>query len=189
MGIAQNVPKFSIAHGSIPVKESMMKTVRLLLTLPVALLLTSCFTGLSVLPSIPREEVLSTVDFTKYAEEGFLVSAESLVDPYEPIGMMKYTTIPSAEYRQRVRVQTADGYTKEVHKWVIETIDYQEQLDRMVAEAKAMGADAIIDVKIYPTQRLYSGIKNPVNLEGYEISGYAVKRNGSAKSNQAMGDK
>ena len=160
----------------------MMKTARLLLALPVTLLLTGCFTGLSVLPSIPREEVLSTVDFTRYSEEGFLVSAESLVDPYEPIGILKYTTIPSAEYRQRVRVQTADGYTKEVHKWVIETIDYQEQLDRMVAEAKALGADAIIDVKIYPTQRLYSGIKNPVNLEGYEISGYAVKRNGHGKA-------
>ena len=51
----------------------------------------------------------------------------------------------------------------------------------MVEKAKSMGADAIVELKIKEKSEYYPSMMYPITLQGYDLSGFAIKRLGAFK--------
>jgi hypothetical protein len=143
--------------------------------LPVLLvfILSACTTTLNL---IPTETSYFGIDFRKYTSEGFLITPEKYLGEYESIGVVKYVIVPGAEYKVLNKVTYSDGTTQSIQKWVVNQITLSQGLDSLYHLSKAMGADAIVNFSSNTTQRNYQSIANPVTLEGYELSGFAIKR-------------
>ena len=55
-------------------------------------------------------------------------------------------------------------------------MDVNSGLDTLYMFCKNMGADALMNFKVTPVQENYSFITNPITIEGFELSGYAIRR-------------
>jgi hypothetical protein len=137
----------------------------------IGFVLASC-TSLQV---IFRESSFYAMDLTKYTALGFLISPESYTGEYESIGIVKYTIVPGAVYK-KVPKYYSDGSKGFTEEWVIDKVELTTGLDSLYAISKRMGANAIINFTAITLPRSYQGILNPVTLEGYELTGFAIKR-------------
>jgi len=132
--------------------------------------------GCSTTQELARTVILTSVDFTPYADKGFLFTPEAYQGKYESRGIIKLDVIPQVK-RLDFAFQAVDkkawvplGAPGEV--WVAERLDSKAVIDEVYKAATAMGADAIVRFELI-TKEIHNGeILVPI----YEATGYAIKR-------------
>ncbi len=132
-----------------------MKKILILFTF---FLLVSC----SQLTYIKETQELSAIDFREYSKKGFLITPEMYNGKYSSVGVIHYKVTPKAVYSNM--------------RWIVDTLHIQSVLDGVYEICNKMGADALVNFKASFEGTYYSGISNPINLIGIEISGLAIKR-------------
>ena len=118
----------------------------------------------------PMEEqiTVSGFDFTKYADQGFLITPEQYLGEYESIGMMNVTIWPSVSESAKA---SASGVT-ERQRWYIGPLNVDKAIDRIYQQAKDMGADGIMRFNVKSIEQFNGSLR----IEGAEISGFAINR-------------
>ena len=153
-----------------------------LILLLLIIILPGCLTELKVIYPV---ELLFGIDFTPYTQKGFLITPEKYSDPYESIGIIDYTVMPGAVYELSGREinpyykegsQQTQPHTVEKYEWIIDTVSFDEVLNQVYTICIDMGADALVNFKNERIELPYAGIKNPITITGYRITGYAIKR-------------
>ena len=146
-----------------------MKFKSILLTLAV---LFFCSCG-----SIPFSQDVYVFDLRKYSEEGFFITPFESNFSYIPIGEIQIVTIngsiktniePIAERRPSYvpdDYMTHERVSKKSSQ--LKIVDSRYLTDELVSAARSLGADAIINFKIYVGESTYSTST---------VSGFAVKR-------------
>lgn len=139
---------------------------------------------LKTLEFIDRDEQLLTIDFRKYSNDNFLFTPEKFEGEYKSIGMVDYVLIPGAEYKYSGQKPNpyyspnTPGSQRYIayYEWVQDVITIQQALDSLFLKCQQMGADAVVNFAISVETRSYDGIKNPIELKGVRLSGFAIKR-------------
>lgn len=108
--------------------------------------------------------VVHFLDFEKYEKEGFFVSTTPYMMEYQNIGEVTIVITPQKGNFKVPSELNPNWYTIETK---FETINYEEVLDIAVKEAKAKGADALVNLRVEHT---YS------DRERYKITGLCIKR-------------
>jgi len=160
----------------------MKKLLYLLLTF----LLTSCAVNkeeLKELKIIYPYEYLYGIDFAPFTQKGFLITPEKYNGAYESIGMIDFTAYPGAQYIKtgvKLNPYWTQGSNEpkviETYEWKIDSIEFKAVLNKVYNICVEMKADALVnfhnEISLFP----YYGIKNPVDIRGYRITGFAIKR-------------
>ena len=116
------------------------------------------------------------LDFTKYAENGFLFTPNGYIGDYESIGIIQAVFMPSATLKA-LKKKTSEGMVTVKHYWKKEKIETSEVLDTIYDMAKNMGANAIINFKIEKISEAYNlNTYYPVVIYGFAVEGFAIKR-------------
>jgi len=126
------------------------------------------------LTNIPRESSFFGIDFSKYTKAGFLITPEKYNGEYESIGIVNYVLVPGAELKTIKMSKEGQTYPQKI--WVKEQTTLGQGLDSLYSIATKMGANGIMNFKVISADRTYGSINGAVNLSGYEISGFAIKR-------------
>lgn len=108
--------------------------------------------------------VVHFMDFEKYEKEGFFISSTPYMMEYRNIGEITIVITPQTGNFKVPSELNPNWYTIETK---FETIDYGEVLDIAVNEAKAKGADALVNLRI---EHSYT------DRERYKITGLCIKR-------------
>lgn len=148
----------------------------------VTVLLASCVT-LEELKVIYPIETLYGIDFAPFTKKGFLITPEKYSGPYESIGMINFTAKPGAIYQKTSTKpnpywipESSQPKVIEVYEWKVDSIAFEQVLNKVYKICVDMGADALVNFQNEITLDPYSGIKNPVTITGYRITGFAIKR-------------
>ena len=148
----------------------------------IAISLSSCAT-LTELKVIYPAEILYGIDFNSFTQKGFLITPEKYSGAYESIGMIDFTAKPGAQYKSTGRrinpyytPDSSDPKSIEIYEWVVDSIAFEQVLTKVYKICVSMGADALVNFRNEITLDPYSGIKNPVTITGYRITGFAIKR-------------
>lgn len=140
----------------------------------ILILVTSCAPMQKVVPLV---EELYIVDFSPYAERGFLMTPERYEGNYESIADIEYIIKPGAEYKA-IDGQDGDGEGYKISQWVVtDTITLDDALAKVYEICVNMGADALVNYhgeKLTDTR--VSSLYGPVTITGYRITGYAIRR-------------
>ncbi len=119
---------------------------------------------------VDKQEVISSLDFTKYQKNDFLITPGEYGDNYTAIGIFTFTVYPESNY-----IKTTSGRNSK--NWVSKDISSQEILDLAYETAVKKGANAITHFKIRATTKILNdGIQN-FSVTGLEMSGLLIKRN------------
>ncbi|MBA4411426.1 MAG: hypothetical protein C0397_18650 [Odoribacter sp.] len=155
---------------------------KLLITCFAFMILTSC-TSLKELSTIFENKNFFAIDFSKYSESGFLITPEKYLGEYTSIGIVRYEVYPGAYYKiigskpnPNFGSNPSEPKTILVKEWVVNKISMQEALDGMYKKCLEMGANALVNFDVKYDVVPYTGISNPVYINGYVISGFAIKR-------------
>jgi hypothetical protein len=135
---------------------------------------------------IPRKESFFGIDFTKYSEKGFLITPEKYLGDYESIGLITYEYLPAAEYKLAGIIENPNFDRRDnssgpefIHlkKWDYEKVMIEQVMDSVFLISTRLGADALVNFRIEPKAEFHgTGYKNPTTVNGYSISGFAIKR-------------
>lgn len=154
----------------------MKKTI--LFSAIIIFLLSACETT-SVLPKIPRKELLTGIDFSKYTKNGFLITPEKYNGNYESIGLITFVFMPEAtpktntienNYSWKEGADLVTGYS-----WDIEKVNIQDAIDAMYKRCTEMGANALVNFNASEEIAEYIFAKAPLKIKGYRITGFAIK--------------
>lgn len=152
------------------------------LVLVLLMSICSCAT-LEEIKVIYPVESLYGIDFTPYTKLNFLITPEKYPGSYESIGMINFTAKPGAQYLLSSKKPNPyygrnSGEPKfiEIYEWKIDSIAFPEVLNKVYKICVEMGADALVNFKNEIILDPRTGIKNPVTITGYQITGYAIKR-------------
>ena len=139
--------------------------------------------GSKELGSINEVKNFYAIDFTKYSANGFLITPEKYQGEYNSIGIIRYEVYPSAVYKTVSTMEnpawTPTGIEPrvlQIKEWDIKKNTLQDVLDGMYEECKKMGADALVNFDVKNEMVPYTGISNPVQINGNIITGFAIKR-------------
>ena len=136
--------------------------------------LTSCA---PVITSINPETLFIGFDFRKYTEKGFLFTPEKYSGVYESIGTVRYVHVPGAKLTEYLKRSNYDGTNTMQKKWVIDSASVSHGIDSLFSLASSMGANAIMNFVVIPATRTHSvDTMGIVTIEGYDISGFAIRR-------------
>ena len=120
--------------------------------------------------TIPKKEILSGINFTKYTKSGFLITPEKYNKEYESIGLIDFLYMPKAE----LKYNENDNYGI-LYSWEIDPINIQDALDKIYTQCLDMGANALVNFNATVEVDQYPLVKNPVAIKGYRITGFAIK--------------
>jgi len=147
--------------------------------LAIIFLMASCITELKI---ISPQSYLSQINFRKYTDAGFLITPEKYAGEYLSIGIVDYVKKPGAHYgivsrKPDPRYGGTDSqmYINE-KQWTVHVVSLDEAIDELYNECVALGADALINFTVELTEDNYNNISNPVQIVGYRITGFAIKR-------------
>ena len=135
------------------------------------LFLTACSTG----PEVFEETmVVRGYDFTKYTDEGFLITPEKYQGRYQSIATLSVTLWPRMEKREvKVNVDNPSPNTTKEEWRVTDPVSTEEVIDSLYTRAQSLGADAIINFQTeLPTEDLEDG---PMRI-GVRARGFAIDR-------------
>lgn len=133
----------------------------------VLFIVTIALVGCGAPQAIQQSEervVVHFMDFEKYEKEGFFISSTPYMMEYRNIGEITIVITPQTGNFKVPSELNPNWYTIETK---FETIDYGEVLDIAVNEAKAKGADALVNLRI---EHSYT------DRERYKITGLCIKR-------------
>lgn len=123
------------------------------------------------------------MDFSPYANRGFLFSPDPYSGGYQGMGMIDIMIVPDMQRRvEQSRVSTRLGQgvsvNKTVGEWKQEPIYPSTMVERAFQEAKDLGADAIVNLDVTPVLEEVEVGTPPEVLEmrGYRLTGFAIKR-------------
>ena len=142
----------------------------------VATMLQSCKTV--KLSQIPKREIFSGIDFRTYTKNGFLFSPGDFDGNFESIGLVSFLIMPEAN-KKKVEVNPEADQWRDpgvTYRWEVENIDFQNALDGIYKRCIDMGADALVNFKSEVNVEDYPFMVPPFKLEGYRITGFAIKR-------------
>jgi len=160
-----------------------MKAKKLIQTLLLCIPLLTFSGCLTTLHQIDPVNKFYGIDFTKYSNEGFLITPEKYTGKYESVGMIEYHIMPGAKYikagTRREKIDNIYGDASvNAYIWVIDKIKFSQAMDSIYIMAKNMGADAITNFDFNMETSEFSSLiyNNPVTIAGYRITGFAIKR-------------
>jgi len=121
---------------------------------------------------IPRTTYSFTVDFTKYSNQGFLFTPDGYSGKFKMISQFNFSVFPAA-YVLSGSDEPKKGYYRldDYNNYAVEKLGPEYVIDSIYILAKNMGADCIMNLSIHPIQK-----KSYPKLNGFEVSGFAVKR-------------
>lgn len=145
---------------------------KLAILLSFATILPSC----STIRPIPRIINTSFADYRSYTQEGFLISPNPYTAEFESLGEINIAVTPAIT-RDGTSANTDSIYSI-IKPCEYEHIPYDELVAIAVKEAKARGADALVNFSITrevisKADRMYGGY---IVGYAYNISGYCIKR-------------
>jgi hypothetical protein len=122
----------------------------------------------------PKEMNVTGFDFTKYTEQGFLITPEKYEREYESIGMLNVTVYPRLEKISLEEPPAQPGAASPAKEWfVTKEVVAQEVVDSLYVEARSLGADAIINFR---TDVVTQDLKQGVSRTGIQARGFAIDR-------------
>ena len=119
----------------------------------LAVFIPSCSTP--KLSPTQRVVVTTVLDFRQYNEEGFFVSSTPYVGLYDPVGQITVAILPAKSVKmvsvepEKNRYSSVTVRTEYVYE--NEIIATDELLEIIVSEAKKLGADGIVSVRLDET--------------------------------------
>jgi len=144
------------------------KIIRVISLLAVIMIFTSCAQKFN---HLEKKEIITSLDFTKYQENGFLITPGGYGENYTSLGIFTFTIYAEANY---IEQKKDDGTI--TGKWKSEILDSQDILDLAYKTALEKGANAITHFKIKSYTTLeYDGRRN-FGRDTLEISGLLIKR-------------
>lgn len=149
---------------------------KLILCALLGLILFSC--KVVEVNTVPRRELLTGVDFREYSKKDFLFTPEKYLGDYESVGLVSFLVMPKAD-RVKTESNTDSNPWKDtgiIHTWKTEEIDIQNALDGIYKRCIEMGADALVNFHSEVEITDYPYLIPPLKLEGYRITGFAIKR-------------
>jgi len=161
---------------------------KLLFYVFIIVLLSGCTTAFKIakldeLQEIAEIKNFNSIDFTTYTAKGFFITPEKYMGEYNSIGIVRYEVYPGATYVKTSSIPNPEfGKTTGasavifLKEWKVNYISLQEVLGGMYEQCKKMGADALVNFEVKPSAFPYLGISNPTSINGYIISGFAIKR-------------
>ena len=136
---------------------------RIVIYITAIIILSGCSVQQEV-KEVQRSIIVHFIDFQKYEAEGFFISSTPYIGNYKNIGELTIGITP-AKGNYKVPTEQNPNWYMIVYKE--ENIDYNEVLAIAVKEAKAKGADALVNLKI---------TKEISGSDQYTISGLCIKR-------------
>jgi hypothetical protein len=138
----------------------------------IAMVAIMTFIGCSTMKETQRTILSSFSDYRQYAAEGFLISPNAYTYNFESVGEIDIVVEPAM-----VKVLVESIYTN-YETLVCETISYDELVKMAVDEAKAKGADALVNFSItkerVPQTNAMNGGYTPDHV--YYVKGFCIKR-------------
>lgn len=131
---------------------------------------TSC--GVTIVPH-DRIVLTSFADYTKYTEEGFLISPTNYTADFESIGELHIEVKPALIVRRQAPTYE-DGLKKTIYTY--EEIEFSELVDMAVNQAKEKGADAIVNFSINSVDNSIHSDNGVIYGRTYFIKGFCIKR-------------
>lgn len=128
--------------------------------------------GCSTMKETQRTILASFSDYRPYTIEGFLISPTAYTYNFESVGEIDMIVEPAI-----VKEKVENGYSS-YERLVYETIPYDELVKMAVDEAKAKGADALVNFsitkeKVSQTDTMYGGYTYKYI---YYVKGFCIKR-------------
>jgi len=138
----------------------------------IAIIAVTSLVGCSAMKETQRTVLSSFSDYRQYAAEGFLISPSPYTYNFESVGEIDIVVEP-AMVKELVKGQYSNYETL-----VYETIPYDELVKMAVDEAKAKGADALVNFsitkeKISQVNKMYGGY---TYSHIYYVKGFCIKR-------------
>lgn len=130
----------------------------------LALLLQSCSTFIPA----SRTTTSMFLDYRSYMSEGFFISPDPYPGICETLGELAVEVVPAQMEIDELSVAYFDGvFYRNMKYYGYERIPYNALLDAAVKEARSLGADGIVNLKIHKSEgvRIY-----------YMVSGVCIKR-------------
>jgi hypothetical protein len=139
--------------------------------------------GCSRTTHIPAETNVRGIDLRPLTEAGFLVTPGDYTGgQFEAMGIVTVTVWPEANRlsASEAESQGVDADTKRSYVWVEDEITMQDALEKTRQAATEMQADALTHFDVTRVTRMESGVE----LEGIEVSGFAINRAGAQLSSE-----
>lgn len=119
------------------------------------------------------------LNLTVYTQKGFMFTPEKYTGKYESIGILTVEIYPKIKPREDYSMKDipfgvrADNDDQVPH-WFYEPVTYKEVLDSLYNLSSSLGANAVINLNIYPKFQYRQGFQDEVI--GVKVSGFAIKR-------------
>ena len=144
----------------------MKKNWCLILVVSLSIFIVSCQRTVT---HIPAKSEISSLDFTKYQEDNFLITPSSYGGDYESLGLVTYSMYAESDF-------VVSKENKDIGEWVHKKILVQDVLDLAYNKAKKQGANAITNFKLEATTKSVHDGLLMVSIPGISISGLLIKR-------------
>lgn len=152
--------------------------LKLILTILLFSFICSCASGPK---RIQEERNFYSIDYTKYTDQGFLMTPYKYNGEYESIASVEFEYFPEAT-RIGSLATLDDINTASRTKYIIRNngqfrykvavVDLEEVMDGIYNFAKDKGADAIVDLKINRETKSVGGLI----ISGVSVRGFAINR-------------
>lgn len=136
----------------------------------------------AMLKDVPSYSLLNKIDFRKYSDAGFLFTPEMYPGEYKSVGIIDFIKMPNALFTVEKELPDKDKYTpknpslKTTTQWYTEKVDLQEAVEELYQQCSSLGADALVNFKVDFNTDKYINVGNPIDIIGYRITGFAIKR-------------
>jgi hypothetical protein len=143
-------------------------------TLFAALLVAAVIVGCGPANEIyPKTRTVRGYDFTKYTDQGFLITPERFRGSYQSIGTLRVTVFPGLEYDKKEPAPAQPGPDDPEKGWVVVSeVTTEEVIDSLYSQARRMGADAVTQFET----EIVSQNTEDVTRYGIQARGFAIKR-------------
>ena len=121
---------------------------------------------------VDKQEFVSSLDFSKYQKDGFLITPGEFGENYTSLGIFTFKVTAEMNYKIKSNSNQRSRKT-----WQATPIKTQEILDLAYETAKEKGADAITHFKMKLDASLSNDGQKSFAIPYYEISGLLIKRN------------
>ena len=153
-------------------KEKTMKKV-LVLICAVLFLMMNCA---PTIEKIQPVELSFKIDFSKYSDNNFLITPLKYNGDYKSIGLVQVIAYQGAKLDKMLRNKNS------VPSWRKDKLDLKKYIESLYQMSVEMGADAIIEFHVTELEKnLAINTLYPVDILGYKLTGFAIKRKGAFK--------
>ncbi len=125
--------------------------------------------------NLKRQVTVSVMDFTKYSDQGFLITPYEYAADYETLGFVEVEVRPAVVIDKTDKVDESTGIRKS--DFSVGPIMLEDAIEQMVERAKDLGADALVSFEYESVVFVVEGR----SVEGAVLRALAIKRLGAFK--------